>query len=130
MKFLVGLDDTNASRYALKIGCKYAKAFGSKVVAFTTIDGDIITLDSDIEKAKKYLESAARYLKGKGVEVETKISARGFTPGEDIVNYARENSIEAIFIGVQRRSRVDKLIFGSNALYIIQHAHCPVTTIK
>ena len=130
MKFLVGLDGSNASRAALETGCKYARAFGAQVVAFVSVEGDVMTRDLDIEKANASLKFAAQYLKENGVEAQTQLSVRGFHPGEDIVNYAVEENIDGIFIGAQRRSKVNKMIFGSNALFIIQNAPCPVTTVN
>jgi nucleotide-binding universal stress UspA family protein len=38
--------------------------------------------------------------------------------------------VDAIIIGVKRRSKVGKLLFGSNAQYVIIKADCPVTTVK
>jgi nucleotide-binding universal stress UspA family protein len=52
------------------------------------------------------------------------------TPGEDLVDYAGENGIDEIIIGIKRRSKVGKLLFGSNAQYVILKAPCPVVTVK
>ncbi len=60
----------------------------------------------------------------------THLLVRGFTPGEDIVKFAKENNIDEILIGIKRRSKVGKLLFGSNAQFIILKAHCPVVTVK
>ena len=130
MKFLICLDGSNASRAALETGCKYANVFCADVVVFTSIEGEVMTRDKDIAKAEKSLEYSHEFLKDKGIAFETELSIRGFKPGEDVVNYARENNIEAIFIGIKRRSNFDKLVFGSNATYIIQNAPCPVTSVQ
>jgi nucleotide-binding universal stress UspA family protein len=65
-----------------------------------------------------------------GIQCETKLLVRGMTPGEDIVDYAKEKAIDEIIIGIKRRSKVGKLLFGSNAQYIIIKAPCPVVTVK
>jgi nucleotide-binding universal stress UspA family protein len=57
--------------------------------------------------------------------VVTKMSA-----GEELVEYAEGNKIDEIVIGVRRRSKVGKLVFGSTAQYVILNAPCPVVTIK
>jgi nucleotide-binding universal stress UspA family protein len=46
------------------------------------------------------------------------------------VSFAEENDIDQIFIGVEKVSRTQKIIVGSNAQYIILKAPCPVVTVK
>ena len=37
---------------------------------------------------------------------------------------------DEIIIGLQRKSKVGKLLFGSTAQYIIMNAPCPVVTVR
>jgi len=46
------------------------------------------------------------------------------------VKHAKEQKADQIIIGIKRRSKVGKLVFGSNAAYIVLHAHCPVVTTR
>jgi len=55
---------------------------------------------------------------------------RGLEAGEDLVQLAEDTGIAEIVIGIKRRSKVGKLLFGSTAQYLILHAPCPVLTIK
>ncbi|MGW8186758.1 MAG: universal stress protein, partial [Desulfobacterales bacterium] len=55
---------------------------------------------------------------------------RGLSPGEDLVQFAKENRIDEIIIGVRRRSKVGKLVFGSTAQFVILNAPCPVVSVK
>jgi len=50
--------------------------------------------------------------------------------GEDLVNHAKDKDIDEIIIGVRRRSKVGKLVFGSTAQYVILEAPCPVVAVK
>ena len=52
------------------------------------------------------------------------------TPGEDMVKYAEENEVDQIFVGIEKKSRTQKLILGSNAQYIILKAPCPVVSVN
>ena len=61
---------------------------------------------------------------------ETHLLMRGRTPCEDLVWFAEENQVEEIVIGVKRRSKVGKMVFGSTAQYVILNAPCPVVSVK
>jgi nucleotide-binding universal stress UspA family protein len=65
-----------------------------------------------------------------GISVNTHVINKGRRPGQDIVTFAADNKVDAIYIGVKRRSKVGKLLYGSNAQYVIIKAHCPVTIVK
>jgi nucleotide-binding universal stress UspA family protein len=52
------------------------------------------------------------------------------TPGEQLVQFAEDQEIDQIFLGIRRKSKVGKLLFGSTAQYVILHASCPVVTVK
>ena len=64
------------------------------------------------------------------IECETKLSVCTLQPGEDVVQYAKTNNVDQIVVGVKRRSKVGKFVFGSNAQYVILEAPCPVLTVK
>ena len=51
--------------------------------------------------------------------------------GWQVLNGNADYQVEnEIIIGVRRRSKVGKLLFGSNAQYIILMAQCPVVAVK
>ena len=52
------------------------------------------------------------------------------TPGEQLVKFAEDQKLDQIFLGIAKKSKVGKLIFGSTAQYIILHAPCPVVTVQ
>ena len=64
------------------------------------------------------------------MECETHLMIRGETPAEDLIDFAEDNGIDEIIVGIAKKSRVGKLIFGSNAQYVILHAPCPVVTVQ
>ena len=66
----------------------------------------------------------------KKIPCESILSVRGLEAGEDLIRLAEENKVEEIIIGVRRRSKVGKLLFGSTAQYVILNAKCPVVSVS
>ncbi len=130
MKILVGFDGSNSAKDALALAKKHAAAFDATVIIVSSLTGGSVTHAVEVEHATENLESAKKMFDEDGIQCETKLLVRGMTPGEDIVDYAKENAIDEIIIGIKRRSKVGKLLFGSNAQYIIIKAPCPVVTVK
>ena len=64
------------------------------------------------------------------ISCEAILSTNLLTAGEDLVRIAEEKDIDEIYIGVQKQSKVGKLMFGSTAQYVILKAPCPVVSVK
>jgi nucleotide-binding universal stress UspA family protein len=130
MNILVGYDGSNSAKDALALAKKHAAAFSGKVTVVTSLTGGSVTHAVEVEHATEDLESTKKMFADDGIPCETKLLVRGMTPGEDLVNYAQEKAVDEIVIGIKRRSKVGKLLFGSNAQYVIIKAPCPVVTVK
>ena len=130
MKILVGYDGSNSAKDALALAKKHAAAFNAQVIIVSSLTGGSVTHAVEVEHATEDLEFAKKIFDEGGIQCDTKLLVRGMTPGEDIVEYAKEKAIDEIIIGIKRRSKVGKLLFGSNAQYIIIKAPCPIVTIK
>ena len=130
MKILVGYDGSNSAKDALVLAKKHAAAFDATVIIVSSLTGGSVTHAVEVEHATEDLELAKKMFDEDGIQCEAKLLVRGMTPGEDIVDYAKEKAIDEIIIGIKRRSKVGKLLFGSNAQYIIIKAPCPVVTVK
>jgi nucleotide-binding universal stress UspA family protein len=130
MNILVGYDKSNVANEALVLAKKHAKAFNAKVFLLTALaQGPDLKLE-DIQKAEHELDRLRITFKEDGIPCETHAIVSSLTAGEDLVQFAQDNEIEEIVIGVRRRSKVGKLLFGSNAQYIILQAPCPVVAVK
>jgi nucleotide-binding universal stress UspA family protein len=130
MKILVGYDGSNSAKDALELSINHARAFDAEVIVVTSLTGGTVTEEAEINNANEGLAEAEKRLKDAGIPCATHLLVRGMQPGEDIVNFAAEKKVDAIIIGVKRRSKVGKLLFGSNAQYVVIKAPCPVTTVK
>ncbi len=130
MNILVAYDGTKEAREAARLAAKHARAFGGRIIlAFSMVGGPEIPRQ-EFERAEKELHVQAIALKEEGLECETLLSVRGLETGEDILKIGEEKKAEEIIIGIQRKSKVGKLLFGSTAQYIILNAACPVVTVR
>ncbi len=129
MKIIVGYDRSNVPKDALKLAKKHAKAFDAKVYVLTSLAQSHELKLEDIQRAEHELEYVTNTLKEDNISCETQAIVSILSPGEDLVQFAKENEIDEIVIGVRRRSKVGKLLFGSTAQFVILNAPCPVVSV-
>jgi len=129
-KILVGYDGTGTANAALELARDCARAFESKIFVTHSLVGGSETKVEEVKSAEEELQKAENYYEKENIPCETHLLIRGMIPGEDIVQFAKENEMDLIVIGVRRRSKVGKLMFGSTAQFVILEAPCPVLTVK
>ncbi len=129
MKILVGYDRSNVAKEALELAKKHAKVFDAKVFILTSLAQSNELQIEDIQRAEHEMEYMTTSLKEDNISCETQAIVSLLSPGEDLVQFAKENEIDEIIIGVRRRSKVGKLIFGSTAQFVILNAPCPVVSV-
>jgi nucleotide-binding universal stress UspA family protein len=130
MKILVGYDGSKVAEEALEMARKHAKAFNADIYIVTSLEQSHDLAKEDIEKAEGELEYLRTPFNIDKIHCETYAIVSHLSSGEDLVQFARKNKIDEIFIGVRKRSKVEKLVFGSTAQYVILNAPCPVVTVK
>lgn len=130
MKILVGYDGSKVAEYALKLAQEHARVFGAGMHLFTSLEQSHELQKEDIEEAESRLDNLKLTFDFGKIPCETHASVTYLTPGEDLVLFAKNNAIDFIFIGVKKRSKVGKLVFGSTAQYVILEAPCPVVSVK
>ncbi len=130
MKILVGYDGSNVAKEALALTKRHAKTFRASVEIVTSMTKGTESEREDIEKAERGLEYAKGLFIEENISCNTHLLIRGLSPGEDIVEFANENNVDEIIVGVKRRSKVGKILMGSTAQYVILEAHCPVVGVK
>jgi nucleotide-binding universal stress UspA family protein len=130
MKFLVGYNGSDVSKAALSLARTYADLFGAEVLVVTSLVGGSSEKPGEIGKASKDLDYAEKFFKEKNIPCKAFQLVRGMSPGEDLVIFAEENNVDQIFIGIEKKSRTQKIILGSNAQYIILKAPCPVVSVN
>ena len=130
MKILVGFDGTNAAKEAIALAEHHARVFGATIILAYSMVGGPEVPRRDFEIAENSLEHEKSVLLEKKAPCETIMSVRGLEAGEDLVQLAGEHQADEVIVGVRRRSKVGKIIFGSTAQYVILNAPCPVVTVK
>ena len=130
MKILVAYDDSKVSKSVLGLARKHANSFKAEIFFMTSMKQGPELKKEDIEKIESELEKIKKSFKSEGYLCESQASVCIKSPGEELVEFAKNNNVDEIIIGIKKKSKVGKLMFGSNAQYVILNAHCPVVTVK
>lgn len=129
-KFVVAYSGSKVSNAVLSLARDHAELFGAHVFVVISLIGGTGEKVEDIGKTREKLAYAKEFFKEKGVSCEVRELVRGVSPGEDLVDFAEENNVDQIFVGVEKKSRTQKILLGSNAQYIILKAPCPVVSVN
>ena len=131
MKYLICYDGSKAAKSALKLARDNAKGSNVKLEVVNIITRETPLKHSQIKEKEDDLKKEVKdLLDGENVPYETSVLVTSLTSGEQLVQFAQSEQVTQIYIGIIKKSRVDKLIFGSTAQYVILHAPCPVITVK
>jgi CheY-like chemotaxis protein/nucleotide-binding universal stress UspA family protein len=130
MKLLVGYNGGEVGRMALSLAREYAVSHNAFVYVVTSSEGGSSEKQSDIIEAEEGLKFAAFFMEQAGVKCETRQSVRGLSAGEDLVQFAMENRVDHIFLGIRKKSKAQKAVMGSTSRHVILKSPCPVTTVK
>lgn len=131
MKILVYHKNIPADSKAMDIALRHATAFDASIVVLGVVDTKNSTPREVIDAAKERVEKAAASVaQAHGVSCESKLIQTALPLGEAVVQFTQNNDIDELVMGLKKRSKLGKLIFGSNTQYIILEAPCHVITVK
>jgi len=130
MRILVGYNGSEVAKAALAQAKSYAKTFDALVHVVTSLEGGSGETIEEISAAAENLKFAQDFLERDGIRCRTEQLVRGLTPGEDLVKFSKENEIDHLFVGIEKKSKTRKMLLGSTAQYVILQAPCPVTSVK
>lgn len=122
-KFLIGTDGVETSERIVPYVTERLSD-DDEVYAVNSLKGGDQTGDDDIiagEEALELLEDAV------GAEPHQLI--RGNSPQEDMLEFAHDNDIDELVIGIRKRSPTGKMLFGSTAQDLLLDTDRPVVTI-
>ena len=130
MNIVVAYDNSSAAKLALERAKLHASTFKARILIVTSMEGGSGESKTDVKQAEAKLEKAKAAFDAEGIDCETHLLIRGLTAAEDIVLFAQEKDAFELIIGIKKRSKVGKLMFGSTAQYVILNAPCPVLAVK
>jgi nucleotide-binding universal stress UspA family protein len=131
MKFMVCYDGSEESKEALKAAQDHARTWGATLEVVNTLTRVEPLKHSAITKTENRLEAEVGEILGADEPAySVHLLVTDLTSGEQMVKFAEDEKISQIFIGIIKKSKVGKFLFGSTAQYVILHSPCPVVTIQ
>ena len=131
MKILVCYDGSNVAKDAIQLARHHAEVFGASLQIVKALLQSHELSYENIQKEEHSLESEAKEMLEKyDIAFETHAIVTNLSAGEEIIDFADRNKVDEIVIGIRKRSKVGKLVFGSTAQYVILSASCPVVSVR
>jgi len=131
MKFLVCYDETNEAKEALKVAQEHARIWNAKLEVVNAVIRIEPLKHSRVQKMEENLAGQVKeILGGDDPPYEVQLLLTDLSSGEQLVKFAEDMKSDLIFLGIVKKSKVGKLLFGSTAQYVILHAPCPVVTVQ
>lgn len=140
-RILIPVDFSKGSVKATDFGIRLARMLEGEIEllhvvepfpAASPLDGLNVTGELDpaqmISERGRKLEAWARRFKEAGITVRAHL-AKGH-PAEIIVEFAHDRHVDHIVMGTHSRHGLERLVRASVAREVVEHAPCPVTTIR
>ncbi|MCX8031586.1 MAG: universal stress protein [Thermodesulfovibrionales bacterium] len=140
-KILFPTDFSEGAKHAIPYAVDMAKSYGAKLYLLHVIY-DIATASglhvphSSIDQMYAELESTAKkelerfgFKEREDLKDVEYVIKRG-VPYEEILKFAKDNSIDLIIMGTHGRTGLDRVLFGSTAERVVRNSTCPVLTVR
>ncbi len=139
-KILVATDGSDHAGKAVEFASDLATKYKATVYlihvltplrSMPEIDGGLLQQWEDIHEgqAKKIIEEAERVVKKKGVERYQSALLKGH-PAEQIMEFARKESVDMIVMGSRGAGKLELLMLGSVSNKVCHLAECSCVTVK
>lgn len=131
MKFMVCYDDTATSQAVIETALRYAEKFEASLEIVYVMTVSTTLKPSEIPKAEEaFKEKINGVMKGTSRPYIPQMLISNEAVGDTLVEYATTNDYDRMFVGIDKKSKVGKLLMGSTAQTIILNAPCPTVTTK
>jgi nucleotide-binding universal stress UspA family protein len=131
MKFMVCYDGSPRAKEALRVAQNHAKVWNAKLEVVNAMERIEPLKHTRVKMMEEQLANEVKdILGGDDPPYDVQLLLTDLTAGEQLVIFAEEDKIDQIFLGILKKSKVGKFLFGSTAQYVILHASCPVVTVQ
>jgi nucleotide-binding universal stress UspA family protein len=120
----VAFDESPAAHAALGTAIAIASARGIPIALIHASGG----ISDDTDRVDALMAGAAKRAQAQGIDAEL-VLREGRAP-ETLLAAADELECCMIVMGTHGRPFVERLLLGSVAAYVVQHAHIPVVTVR
>lgn len=128
---MVCYQDTDVAKATLKLSQKYAKEWHVAIDVVSTFKREEPLAIPEVKRMEDefHFQIKEQFIKS-DIPFHTHLLVDIYSSGEQLVKFSEGKDYEFIFIGISKRSKVGKLLFGSTAQYIILNAPFPVITVN
>ena len=131
MKILVGYDGSKAAIDAGRLAAKRAIAMDAKLeVVYAITRSNPLNFREVQRNEEKLVQGIRDIFNGNNLSYETHVLLNNLSAGDQLLEFAESHHVDEIIIGVRKKSRAGKFVFGSTAQYVILNAPCPVVTVR
>ncbi len=137
-KILVCIDGSEISERIISKAVEKAKKDDSKIIVLYVVEDfcpiGLTEVDCNtirellFKEAKAVIDSAVNSFKSQGIEA-TSLIKEG-RPADVIIELAKQEKVDEIFIGSHGKHGAKKFLQGSVSSRVVESAPCPVTVIK
>ena len=128
---MVCYQDTDVAKATLKLSQKYAKEWHVAIDVVSTFKREEPLAIPEVKRMEDEFQFQIKeqFIKSQ-IPEHAHLLVDIYSSGEQLVKFSEGKDYEFIFIGISKRSKVGKLLFGSTAQYIILNAPFPVITVN
>ena len=131
-RIIIPVDDTEASKLAVRKGAFLAKLLGIDAKIITVNDthqfiSSVVLEDKLKKEAEAFLDDFKKIAEEFGVKIETQLVIG--KPAEEIVKFAKENDL-IIMAHHDKTVGLDKVMLGSVSRDVVRNAPCSVLVVK
>jgi nucleotide-binding universal stress UspA family protein len=142
---LIPTDGSEIAEKAVDAGIEYAAEAGAKVTLFTAVpeyrtpgEGEVISgravsiadhARACEKKAERTLANAAGRARAARLDFDTDFALSDH-PWQAIIDAAKRNGCDAIFMGSHGRGALSRMVHGSQALDVLSHCDIPTLVVR